>query len=333
MLKPAKVRVSAWEEAKALGGHLTNWIFRGQANADWTLISTIERALSPGAAASVAGTELLDAIFGNRRREIEGLERVLLREFQRRAHLTIQDFPGDDELLDWFSLMQHYGCVTRLLDFSRSFYVAAYFAVEAPSSSGVSAIWCVEPSMLYPFEGAFTDDKYEVGPMQRKVASQVLGGEVSAKGVVAAEPFRLAERVAAQQGLHLIGCDPAVPFENNLCAQFGTDAISLDQLDWQGLAPGQLMEPDEWGTCVLPGGLVSTRHFGAWILKIELPEEVHRSALHDLNAMNVTAASLFPGLAGFARSLNVHARFPSLHEIATEARARRRTLKQGEESS
>ena len=38
-------------------------------------------------------------------------------------------------------------------------------------------------------------------------------------------------------------------------------------------------------------------------LKIELPIEIHGVVLQDLKAMNVTAATLFPGLDGFARSL------------------------------
>jgi hypothetical protein len=42
------------------------------------------------------------------------------------------------------------------------------------------------------------------------------------------------------------------------------------------------------------------------VVKIVLPGAVHRDALRDLRAMNVTAATLFPGLEGFARSLAFH---------------------------
>jgi hypothetical protein len=44
--------------------------------------------------------------------------------------------------------------------------------------------------------------------------------------------------------------------------------------------------------------------FDTSVVKIILPQEIHNAALFDLAQMNVTAASLFPGLDGFARSLH-----------------------------
>jgi hypothetical protein len=40
------------------------------------------------------------------------------------------------------------------------------------------------------------------------------------------------------------------------------------------------------------------------VVKIILPKDIHNRAVWDLDAMNVNATSLFPGLDGFARSLH-----------------------------
>jgi hypothetical protein len=44
--------------------------------------------------------------------------------------------------------------------------------------------------------------------------------------------------------------------------------------------------------------------FDTPVVKVILPFAIHNVALSDLAQMNVTAASLFPGLDGFARSLH-----------------------------
>ncbi|MEN8233206.1 MAG: hypothetical protein ABFR35_11105, partial [Thermodesulfobacteriota bacterium] len=48
--------------------------------------------------------------------------------------------------------------------------------------------------------------------------------------------------------------------------------------------------------------------FEEGVIKINLPINIHNTALLDLDSMNINAATLFPGLEGFARSLNKYLR-------------------------
>ena len=46
------------------------------------------------------------------------------------------------------------------------------------------------------------------------------------------------------------------------------------------------------------------------LIKIILPEAVRNEAMESLYKMNITAATLFPGLDGFARSMKYHLTWP-----------------------
>ena len=114
--------VEALRAAEAdLGGSLL-WC-RGHSNSEWTLV--------PGAF---------------RRHPV--LEAELARRFRLQAPARSSRCPSADDLGGWLSLMQHYGVPTRLLDWSESPLVAAYFALLHEKGQGASTVWLLEPGRL-----------------------------------------------------------------------------------------------------------------------------------------------------------------------------------------
>ncbi len=88
--------------------------FRGQADADWGLQSTLERVIGR-----------LWSAENVRRFEDHSLE-----VFKSKYHIYsgLEHIPKSK--LSWLSVMQHYGVPTRLIDFTTSPYIALYFALE-----------------------------------------------------------------------------------------------------------------------------------------------------------------------------------------------------------
>jgi hypothetical protein len=270
------VEPSDWAAARELGASLSGWIFRGHGNAESPLETTLCRTANRRAGP-------LPFLFD--------WEERILRQFQRRAHHYVVDLPRRRDRLEWLALIQHYGGPTRLLDFSYSFYVAAFFAMEKPKRREAAAVWAVNDRLLGERIAAKFDSKWPPKDADRmnidhiRFVNEFLTRKREPEPfVIGVAPERLNERLSIQQGLFLAPCDISAQFEQNLAATFRLDPEALRK-----------REATPWNGEPLPRETA--------LLKIRLPQHLHTKALRDLHAMNVTSASLFPGLDGFARSL------------------------------
>lgn len=112
------VRVETIDELiRTLNAFESHFIFRGQANSEWGLQSSLERVI--GAKWSPEQARIF--------------EEFSMEEFCSKFHLYDKENTQPTSKLAWLSIMQHYGVPTRLLDFSESPYVALYFALETYS--------------------------------------------------------------------------------------------------------------------------------------------------------------------------------------------------------
>jgi hypothetical protein len=161
--------------------------------------------------------------------------------------------------------MQHHGAPTRLLDWSTSPYVAAYFAVNQQSSDENGALWCFCSTTLRdrfrkqygklppPFEDEDAPEFYNKKLDKLRETDAVLPLSFN---------FASSERVVAQQGKFTMSFAPL------------RDHNSLIE------RPG-----------------------GQFVKKIVIASKSKREFLLRLRDINITAASLFPGVDGLGRSV------------------------------
>jgi hypothetical protein len=252
-------KLKSFDEAK--------WAFRGQGK-DWPLTATIDRyAIRPGIAEDYA-----------------------MREFRRRVHHYVADVPQRDDDLEWLALMQHYGAPTRLLDWTRSSEVAAFFAasstpfIRRPAEPGA-------PFVIWVLDAASINE--EASTMLGLPKSEDLSSSETFHKIYwrqpqeelylafAVQPYRMNERLTIQQGLFVCANHPLLPFHNCLF--------------------GLLLHAQK-----------HDRRSGEWLHKIVVADETRADVLRSLNKVNINAATLFPGLDGFCRSLQVSVQLQEL---------------------
>jgi hypothetical protein len=146
-------------------------------------------------------------------------------QVRRRAHNIIDKPPDYDELLEWLSIIQHYGGPTRLLDFTKSFYVGLFFACEGATED--SAVWMIDyfdiQNRRLGNHGSDTVETRRTAMLDK--ARNYVGVSTSESGLLPVEPERLNERMSIQQGISLFRINIDKTFMENLQIEYGWDSI------------------------------------------------------------------------------------------------------------
>src|SRR5690242_6588793 len=126
-------RIESWDRFLKLvtSAPYSHWAFRGERDERWPLYSSLSRYLRA---------------FGVDSRAWPEQEGRILRIFKRKAHQFLSQPPDVDDDFEWLALMQHHGAPTRLIDFTWSPYVAAFFALERTLGDGV--VWAMNPTRM-----------------------------------------------------------------------------------------------------------------------------------------------------------------------------------------
>jgi hypothetical protein len=145
------------------------------------------------------------------------LEQDIVNQFRRYAPSIISSVPEPDDYLTWLFWIQHYGLPTRLLDWSESILVAAFFSViDHPEEDG--ELWSLHPDFLNILSGfyglAFTSNskvKYMVHEPfsdNTTILLEELGLEIAPEYPIAFIPPQIFPRMNAQHSVFTIHPKP-----------------------------------------------------------------------------------------------------------------------------
>jgi hypothetical protein len=240
--------IQSWDEFDRLARELDGWAFRGHRETHWRLLSSLSRYLM----------DFVDDAAQWHQRELRAK-----RIFRRKAHNYLSDPRILEDDLRCMALMQHHGAPTRLLDFTKSPYVAAFFALEFATSDAAvfalntPALWHAAPTSHPQCTREQTDPR-KPGNYEKYFASNRY------ELIWIGEPLEMDRRLVAQSGTFVIP---------------GVLNKAVEEILHEYSAAETLLR-----RIVLPG------------------RQIRDEFMRSLYRMNITNATLFPDLEGLARS-------------------------------
>jgi hypothetical protein len=248
-----EITVTSWKSFAAWMSNITGgtppasaYAFRGQSNS--------ADALRPSLLRTFSGLDRAAAV---------AIESVLLKEFQSSAHLVLptSQIPHTRDIFSWWTLMQHHGAPTRLLDWTKSPAVAAYFAVEKDLEKD-GAIWYFNVNRVQEKTEPPLD---EVLVIDEKKLSRYFEVPCELRCCYLLERKQKIERMVTQQAGFTMSPDILADHDEII----ERSLVRNDEKEW----------------------------FGKLVIRAELKPEF----LLQLHRLNVNGMALFPGIDGLGR--------------------------------
>lgn len=234
------------------------WIFRGHGDISWCLESSLERAIRRQ--------------IGKLDKKAAEWEYLLERDFRRTAPTLLVDAPNEANWIEWRAIIRHYGGPTRLLDWTYSFFVAVFLAMQDRKDHEICSVWACDVDWLkkcakrrFPVLKRLVEAKNSKSEAEFKYLSKLKWK----KGIWPVNPFRLNERLHSQQGVFLMPLDMSSSFMQNL--------RSLDKPK------------------------VAREHL--WKINLSCNKKFRKECIGEFQRMNLQNRNLFPGLDGLAKDL------------------------------
>ncbi len=263
------------------------WVFRGVRKHYYPLKSTLDRRIED--------RKTFGIVHSYSEIDRKTAEDYLLSQFKKAAHHFIEGSMVPENTLEWLALMQHYGTPTRLLDVTRSPYVACFFALEEVTKKEKTtriencAVWAVDT--LWLIRNSFR---------RVAVAKKLLGYTEDSllDSKFMAENF---DKLFVRQQEHLVL--PVVPPRSNPRLLVQQGLFLCPSLSRSGFEENLMSYQDD------------TQDMAEHVHKIIIEGRIRTEVLSELRLMNISLASLFPGLEGYAASLAHELEYRSSDEI------------------
>ena len=269
---------------------MSNFVFRGQGNADWGLNTSLARMVEGHHPNFIDKT--MPALYEHR----------MMEEFQwKYPSYEKSHIPEPDESIEWLSLMQHYGSPTRMLDFSYSMYVAMFMAIDG-SFYPKSAIWALNKNELSgkvfaKYRAEFNTnvvsgadlDNYTYKEANNAINRRYMVSKVKEEQYLyLTRPHLSNERINRQQGVFVIPSSIEVGFEDILKDYY--DDSFHGEMNFDDVV--RMSVDHNYGQHTVS------------VLKIEIPKKLKYGISNVLRQMNITSETMYPGLDGLARSMS-----------------------------
>lgn len=317
--KCIRIRLTSWtkffELLPAIVGR--NWIYRGHENAEWSLSTGLERnereidSYVDRKWDDKGMTGELKRVFnvalraGTQSRVEFDTEKMAIEYFRMMANEKLKP---NSSYVEALALMQHYGCKTRLLDFTFSIFIALFFAYEKRFCGKDRAIWMINlGEMLKNEKGKIYEDirKNEDATLSKEDQDlmAMYPRQVLMRCADMADKWLLEQchdefgvcpvwlpgnnpRVVAQSGLFLMPKSQRGSFIENLSKELAIK-ITEDKKDFE-------YEDVEFGKYVLDGSAV---------VKLVFDSGLEEHAWDVLEMVNITPGVVYPDLEGLAKSI------------------------------
>lgn len=268
--------------------HNDNFIFRGMSTASWKLLPGIFREYSkPETTSDVVSQKQYRKMYRSNESEI-------LAHFRKEASGFLTNISQNDDFT-WLQYAQHYGVPTRLLDFTANPLVALYFSCQSESKDD-SVVWIIN---INNFQRWSHDEDICKSTNTREIVIDRIMCEMRGDFIHMENSKRppLKERPLFFLPPYI---DQRMSAQASRFMLWGTNQFALEDM----------IDEENWMKLTSEAISLWIENDQRFLANIIIPAECKHSIIEELDLLNISSKTIFPGLDGIGRYINKYYQNP-----------------------